>query len=241
MKRYEYFANLQREAERAKERTRRRYLRDVSAALPCGPRRKREILRGLREMLECDGAPESRAELEAEIGTPESLAALYVGEDALPILRRTTRRKRIILTVVLVLLAVQTVVLTAMLLFPMGHYEEHIESLDNGFGFDEVTFNLEPEIAHIRSAKKTATYFDSRGARVWSITVYGTFGYTYGSKSKATEIYTEITLYNPDAALCSEDGYAAGNMAYATATVRCGDLLLSRNVSLTCDAYGRLH
>ena len=241
MKRYEYFANLQREAERAKKRTRRRYLRDVSAALPCGLRQKREILRGLREMLERDGAPESRAELDAEIGTPESLAALYVGEDALPILRRMTHRRRITLTAAAVLLLVQTVVLTGLLHFPMGHYEEHIESLDSGFGFEEVTFDLEPELAPLRSAKKTVTYFDSRGARVWSITVYGRFGYTYGLQSKATETHSEITLYNSDATLCSKDGYAAGNMAYATATVRCGDLLLSRNVSLTCDAYGRLY
>lgn len=243
MKRYEYFQNLQKEAEKARARTVRRYLRDIAAVLPCKRRQKKEILHSLRTIIDSrgSGALESRAQLEAEIGTPESIVQTYIGDDAVPLLRRSMRIRRLAVIAAVALFLTQAAVLCFALTAPQGHYEETVRILDNGFETTTLPQLGSDHIALLRTGAKTVTYYDNHNAKVWSITVTGSFGYIYGSTSQALESDYEIILYRPGAALSDERNYMAGNMAFASGTVTYDELTLLKNVSLTCDAYGELH
>lgn len=244
MKKRGHLQNTQSKAGRLSKRAVRRYLRVVSALLPCTHRQKKEILDSLREMIDRRSAETawSRTALETEIGTPESIVQTYAGDDAAVLLRRSARGRRAALAAVFAVLLLQTAVLCFVLAAPPGHYEETVCITDNTFQSTEISMPYgKPQTAILRHGTKTVTYYDNRNAKVWSITVRGTFGYIYGTTSKALDTGYEITLYRPDAALSGDKGGIAGNMVSASSSVTYGDLTLLKDVSLTCDAYGRLH
>ena len=109
--------------EKERKKAIRRYLRDISACLPCKYRQKKRILEDIRGLINNRSRMlYSRAELEKEIGTPESIVQLYLDENAVPLLRRSMRGRRIGFIAAAVLLLFLVIVLGFTLTSPQGHY-----------------------------------------------------------------------------------------------------------------------
>lgn len=114
-----------------------------------------------------------------------------------------------------------------------------VEVLDNG---DTVITELYENAMQPRTGKKghkVGTY-TSGGKEIWSVRVDGTFEYTYGVSSKATNATATVTIYEPNAAFVRKNSYVTTNKAIATAEVSYHGVSATRTVSISCDIYGNL-
>lgn len=230
------------EIEKARKKTVRRYLWDIGACLPCSPWNKKIILSDLQCLI--NSHPHmlhSRAQLEEAIGTPETIVQTYIGDDAVPIIRRSIWERRVGFIVSGVLLLVLTLVITLVLALPNGRYTEDIR-WDQDNLLETVTIGEDgtEQLAMARRGSKTVTYYDRLNTKIWSITVTGLFGYSYGSMSEAVESSCEITVYGDDTEVLSKTSALAGNAVRAEGTVDYDGLTLLKDVTLTCDEYGKL-
>lgn len=227
--------------EKERRKAIRRYLRDISACLPCKYRQKKAILEDIRGLINNRSRMlYSRAELEKEIGTPESIVQIYLDENAVPLLRRSMRGRRAGFMAAAILFLLLTAMLCFTLTSPPGHYTEDIEILDNGFETVILPENDIEQIYLLRRASKTVTYYDHHNNKIWSITATGSFAYIYGTTSKAIAVNSEIVLYDPAAVSISEEHRLAGNAVTTVGTVDYNGLTLLKKVTLTCDRYGKL-
>lgn len=237
----EYERKKREALEKERKKAIRRYLRDISACLPCKYRQKKRILEDIHGLINNRSRMlYSRAELEKEIGTPESIVQLYLDENAVPLLRRSMRGRRIGFIAAAVLLLFLVIVLGFTLTSPPGHYTEDIEILDNGFETILLQEDGFEQIYLLRRASKTVTYYDHRNNKIWSMTATGDFAYTYGITSKAVTADSEIALYDPAAISISEEHNLAGNAIVTVGTVDYNGLTLLKKITLTCDRYGKL-
>lgn len=121
-----------------------------------------------------------------------------------------------------------------------------IEYLDNGdYIVTELTINqskdyLPVSLMATRSGTKTKNYYNSSGTKIWSLTVSGTFSYTYGVSSTATSANATVNLFSSDASFVSKSAYTSGNTATATGTVAYYLVNKTMTVSVSCDKYGNL-
>lgn len=91
------------------------------------------------------------------------------------------------------------------------------------------------------SGHRTATWVNALGTNIWTITVNGTFTYTYGVSSKATSSSAVVEIFNNNATFVSKNAYTSDNTATATATVRYSASNSSLDISVSCDKYGNLY
>lgn len=113
------------------------------------------------------------------------------------------------------------------------------ETLDNG---DVVIIELYENAMQPRTGKngyKVYTY-TSGGKTIWTLTVDGSFTYTYGVSSEATGAKATVRLYDSNAKYVSRNAYTSGNTATATGTVAYNGISVTRSVSISCDRYGNL-
>ena len=124
-----------------------------------------------------------------------------------------------------------------------------IEYLDNGdYIVTELVVDLpnapsQEKVQETRATKtgsKTASYYNSAGSKIWSITVTGTFSYTSGSSSTATNSTATVNIYNSNAKFVSKNAYTSGSTATASGTVSFMATPTTKSVSVTCDKYGNL-
>lgn len=96
-------------------------------------------------------------------------------------------------------------------------------------------------IASTKPGKKTATYYNSVGTRIWDVTVNGIFSYTYGVSATATSATATVNIYSTHASFVSKSAYTSGNTATATGTVAYNSVSTTMSVSVSCDKYGNLY
>ncbi len=112
------------------------------------------------------------------------------------------------------------------------------EVLDNG---DVIITELYENALQPRTGKngyKVYTY-TSGGKTIWTLTVDGSFEYTYGVSSEATGAKATVRIYDSSATYVSKNAYVFGNTATATGTVYYY-ANITRSVSVSCDRYGNL-
>lgn len=229
------------ELEKARRKAIRRYLKDISGYLPCRRRQKKVILEDIRGLINNRSRMlYSRADLEKELGTPESIAHIYIDEDAVPLLRRSMLGRRAALLSAVVLFLLLVAVLGFTLTSPPGHYTEDIQILDDGFETITLSEDGQEQIYLLRRASKTTTYFDHHNNKVWSMTTTGSFVYIYGTTSRALTVDSEIQLCEPSTTLIDEERHLAGNTVTAAGTVDYDGLTLLKKTTLTCDRYGKV-
>lgn len=232
---------LHAKAEKARKRTIRRYLREVSTALPCRFLQKRKILTDLREM--AFGYPQklsTRSELEEALGTPDELARIYIGENAVPTLRKTKLRRAATLFILLLLTGV---FLGVYLSRPMVYYTETIEVLNTPT--ETVTIqnpgSAEPlHTAMPRAGTKTVTCFDRNGTKLWSVTVTGTFGYVHGYTGQVLDAEDTLISHTEKDLFLRRKNYLTTNTAVTEVTMQYNGVTVLKKVSLTCDRFGKL-
>lgn len=121
-----------------------------------------------------------------------------------------------------------------------------IEYLDNGdYIVTELTINqpkgLSPNnTLTVKSGSKTKSYYASNGTKIWSVTVNGTFSYTYGVSSTATSSAATVNLFSANASFVRKSASTSGNTATATGTVAYSSVSTTMTVSVSCDKYGNL-
>ncbi len=116
-----------------------------------------------------------------------------------------------------------------------------VEILDNG---DSVVVELYKNAIQPRtgtSGHRTYTYYNSSGAQIWSVTVNGTFSYTYGVSSTATGASAVVNIYDSRASFQSKNAWTSGNTAWASGTVKYNGVQATRNAKISCDIYGNLY
>lgn len=116
-----------------------------------------------------------------------------------------------------------------------------VETLDNG---DSIIIELYENAMQSRtgaSGHRTYTYRNSSGFDIWSVTVNGTFSYTYGVSSTATSSSAVVEIFSGNAHFVSKNAYTSGNTATATGTVTYNSVTTTRSVSVSCDKYGNLY
>ena len=116
-----------------------------------------------------------------------------------------------------------------------------VEVLDNG---DTVVTELYQSAVQSRtgaSGHKTSTYYNSDGAAIWSVSVQGTFTYSYGVSSTATGASATVNIYNSNAKFIDKTAYTSGNTATASALSAYNSVTSARSVSVSCDKYGNLY
>lgn len=91
-----------------------------------------------------------------------------------------------------------------------------------------------------KSGQKTKTYYTSNDEPVFSVTVTGTFSYTYGVSAAATKSSGVVTLYMDEASLVSKSATYRNATAYASGTVSYLGLTRAMTVDISCDKYGNL-
>lgn len=91
-----------------------------------------------------------------------------------------------------------------------------------------------------KQGTKTATYYNSAGTKIWSVTVDGTFSYTYGVSATATGSTATVNIFVNGATFRNKNAYTTGNTAIASGTVAYNGVSTTKSVSITCDKYGNL-
>lgn len=121
-----------------------------------------------------------------------------------------------------------------------------IEYLANG-DYIETTITLLPSSrkAFTCSGRKTATYKNSSGTILWSVTIKASFSYIPGKSSKCTSASGSSSSKSSNWKVSSATSSKSGNTATATATgtqYRNSKPVgsITRSVTLTCDTYGNL-
>lgn len=229
-------------AEKARRRMIRRYLRDVSAVLPCRPCQKRDILVELKEL--AFSYPQkllTRTELEEALGTPEEIARTYIGEDAVFLLRRSTKKHYIILFSVLTLLLITLSISCILLASPMVYYSESVSVLENETESVYIPHPyVAPQLAQPRRGTKAVTCYDYRGTKLWTVTITGTFGYLYGDTSQALETDCTLTVHTDNGLTVRKENFLFANAAVVSVTTDYNGLTLQKKITLTCDRFGNL-
>ncbi len=122
-----------------------------------------------------------------------------------------------------------------------------IEYLENGdYIITELfvspsSFRASDGIAATKPGQKTATYYNSVGTKIWSVTVDGMFQYTYGVSATATSASATVNIYVASATFVSKSASTSGNTATATGTVRYSGVNTTKSVSVSCDIYGNVY
>ncbi len=116
-----------------------------------------------------------------------------------------------------------------------------VDVFENGDTF--VTELYQPSIQPRTGATgyKTGTYYNASGAAIWSVTVNGSFTYSYGVSSCADSASATVKIYNNNATFLSKNAYTSGNTATATASVRYAAYTTNKSISVSCDIYGNLY
>lgn len=114
------------------------------------------------------------------------------------------------------------------------YYEEKIEVVEE----------VMTRATSTKTAKKTASYKNSNGATLWSVTVTGTFTYN-GSTSTCTKSEVSTKVNDSRWKISSSSSSKSGNTASANATAKCYSLGIvisttTKTVTLTCDKNGNL-
>lgn len=140
-----------------------------------------------------------------------------------------------------ILLLLLALVITLVFAAPNGRYTEQIH-WDEDSLLETTTIGAPgmEQMVPARRGSKTVTYYDRLNTKVWSVTVSGLFGYSYGRTSEAVEADCEITLYGEDTAVIWEESFLAGNAVRGEGAVEYDGLTLLKDVTLTCDEYGKL-
>ena len=115
-----------------------------------------------------------------------------------------------------------------------------VETLDNGDYVISELYAPSVQDRFTTTGRKTSTYYNSVGTKIWDVTVTGTFSYSYGVSSEATSASATVAIYDNKAVFKSKDAYTTGNTAVATGTVTYNLSVLSRTVKVSCDKYGTL-
>ncbi len=91
-----------------------------------------------------------------------------------------------------------------------------------------------------KSGQKVKTYYTASDEPVYSVTVTGTFSYTYGVSAEATASSVVVSLYKDAASLVSKSATYRNATAYASGTVSYLGYTRASTVSISCDIYGNL-
>lgn len=132
------------------------------------------------------------------------------------------------------------------------YHSKNTEYLADGSCF-VTTIDMIPESTLIstystslkRSGKKTVTYKSSSGAKLWSITVNGTFTYVKGKSALCTNSSVSTSIYSSLWKINKKSSSKTKNKATATATATqyyastaVGSI--TKSVTLTCSVNGTL-
>lgn len=125
-----------------------------------------------------------------------------------------------------------------------------IEYLENGdyivteLVVDSSNASSQGKVQETRATKtgyKTATYYNSAGTKIWSVTVTGTFSYTSGVSATATGSTATVNIFVTGATFKNKNAYTTGNTAIASGTVVYNGMSTSKSVSVSCDKYGNVY
>jgi len=105
---------------------------------------------------------------------------------------------------------------------------------------DALSQAKEQETRAIKQGTKTANYYNSVGKKIWSVTVDGTFSYTYGVSATATGSTATVSIFVSGATFKNKNAYTTGNTAIASGTVAYNGMSTTKSVSVSCDKYGNL-
>ena len=219
-----------------------RYLHDVAAYLPCGRQQKRTILTELRTLI--NSHPQlfsTPISLEAAFGSPEEIAQTYIGENSVSLLRRSKKQQRMILSAVLFLLLITLTVTGILFLSPAVHYTETVTVFENETESVYVTSPYAPpQVAQPRTGSKTVTCYDHRGTKLWTATVYGTFGYVYGNIGQALTVDCTLTVYDKNGLIVTHKDTLLPDTAVSTVAAEYNGFTLQKKIMLSCDRFGNL-
>ena len=115
-----------------------------------------------------------------------------------------------------------------------------VEYLDNGDYIVTEVYRPAIQLYAGTNGYATATYRNSAGSSIFSVTVYGTFTYN-GSTSSATSASASVNIYVSNASFVSKNAYTSGASAYGTGTVRYNDSNCSVTARVSCDKNGNLY
>lgn len=115
------------------------------------------------------------------------------------------------------------------------YYEEEIVVIED---------NTNARATSTKTAKKTASYKNSSGSKLWSVTVTGKFTYN-GKTSSCTSSSVSATSYDSNWKISSKSSSKTGSTAIGKATAKLyldGSYIssLTKTVKLTCDKNGKL-
>lgn len=140
---------------------------------------------------------------------------------------------------------VLVVILVVGVLPVCGHATE-IETIhfeDGSFATIEFT-SSNARASGSKTGSKSYNYYNSNSERQWKATLTGSFTYT-GSSATCTSSDINVTIYNSDWYVVSQNAGKSGNTARGSATVGLKALGVtiekkSASLSLSCDANGNL-
>ncbi len=118
------------------------------------------------------------------------------------------------------------------------------ETFNDGSYFETELEVIESKTTNTKSGKKTASFKDSSGKTMWSITVEGTFKYT-GTSATCTKSFGNSISYVSYWKLEKATATKSGNTASAKTTGRrysafiCVETI-PKTVTLSCDKNGKL-
>ena len=155
------------------------------------------------------------------------------------------KRMLLLFIVITMLVGLLSVTVTASEDRPLIGYSS-IEYLENGdyivteFAVTQPGSLFSDSTMTTRSGSRTKNYYNSDGTKIWSLTVNGTFSYTYGVSSTATSATATVNIFSSNASFVSKSAYTSGNTATATGTVAYNSVTKTMTVSVSCDKYGNL-
>lgn len=140
-------------------------------------------------------------------------------------------------------------VLVVMLLtgiFPVCGHAAEIETIhfeDGSYATIEIT-NSGVRASGSKSGSKNYTYYNGDSVKQWQATLTGSFTYT-GSSATCTSSDINVTIYNSNCYVVSQNAGKSGDAAKGSATVGLKVLGVtveknSASLTLTCDANGNL-
>lgn len=115
--------------------------------------------------------------------------------------------------------------------------ETTIQFLDNGDYIETTIIYYKTDSrAATKSGSKTASYTESDGDVMWTVTVNGTFTYN-GTTSSCTSVSRSTTAPGANWSIKSSSCSKSGNCATATATATHKGVLISKDYSMTANLY----
>lgn len=119
-----------------------------------------------------------------------------------------------------------------------------IETLADGSYFETIIVSEQSPFMMYQANKsvtktKTTYYKDSKGTVKWSVSIKATF--TYNGKSATCISCSHSTTHAKDWTIKSSSSKKSGNSATATAVACYSSYSISRSVTLTCSANGKVY